>query len=151
MCSRPSKTCVFRDRPWCRLWYAIPCHNLTIFGAALKSFESTHVYRAMYTELCKHLRTNKLSSCLLQQQEQYQFCYTAALDYLESSDLVNQLRSFGTSQQLHPVVAPRSSLEDSPYPKGPYRELPTLGMDLGPLFPPSIPPHFPPPPPVPAC
>ena len=26
-------------------------------------------------------------------QEQYQFCYTATLDYLESSDLINQLRS----------------------------------------------------------
>ena len=26
-------------------------------------------------------------------QEQYQFCYTAALDYLETSDLMNQLKS----------------------------------------------------------
>lgn len=29
----------------------------------------------------------------LPSQEQYQFCYTAALDYLESSDLINQLKS----------------------------------------------------------
>ena len=157
----------------------------------------------MYTKLCKHLRTNKLSSCLLQQQEQYQFCYTAALDYLESSDLVNQLRSstrsdthslraasnaselrascrslnrndsvrssakrssrnlemsqvgngvsttvyggseatstFGTSQQLHPVVAPRSSLEDSPYPQGTLQGVTNLGDGSGTPVPPLHP------------
>ena len=29
-------------------------------------------------------------------QEQYQFCYTAALDYLETPDLMNQLKSSDT-------------------------------------------------------
>ena len=47
--------------------------------------------------------------------------------------------TFGTSQQLHPVVAPRSSLEDSPYPQGTLQGVTNLGDGSGTPVPPLHP------------
>ncbi|CAI8013798.1 Receptor-type tyrosine-protein phosphatase delta [Geodia barretti] len=56
----------------------------------------------------KNLRIQR--PAMVQTLEQYQFCYTAALDYLETSDLANQLRT-STRSESHSLRAASNASE----------------------------------------